>query len=349
MNMSSLRAEVMPGQLPSAPTTDPAAREPAFGKEQYVALKRQLSFTPSPLHSLVAVAMTALLFAAAVWLVGRGGALAYAGAQLLFAVGFFRAFALLHECGHGSAFGRGWLNTVVGHLASLFCFLPFYPWKLIHQAHHVWAGNLSKDPTLRALRGWRERRGAPALVRFAWRSWIPLAALVQHVVFWSYPLRLAREPGTERAQVLRCALSVGFLGGGYLALWAWQPGLFSLRTFGPALLVYLVVVELVNLPHHIGTPTFDARVPLWEQWRTTRSCYYPVLVSELFVLNFNFHTEHHLFPALPWFRLRAARELIRRSLGSRYPEEIGISWNLSGRGRDFNQLIDESGPGQVTW
>jgi acyl-lipid omega-6 desaturase (Delta-12 desaturase) len=323
--------------------------EPTFGKQQYVDLKRQLSFAPSMTRSIVAVVVTTLLFALALWLVGRSSVVAYIAAQLLFAIGFFRSFAILHECGHGSAFSKSWLNVVVGHVVSLFCFLPFHPWKLIHQAHHTWAGNLTRDPTLRALRGWREKGSAPWLVRFAWRSWIPLAALVQHVVFWTYPLRLAREPGATKAQIARCAASVAFLAGAYGALWVWQPATFSLRTFGPALLIYLVVVELVNLPHHIGTPTFDVRVPLWEQWRTTRSCYYPVIVSEFLVLNFNFHTEHHLFPALPWFRLRAARDLVKPALGSRYAEELAISWNLTGRARDFNQLVEESGPGQVTW
>jgi acyl-lipid omega-6 desaturase (Delta-12 desaturase) len=298
---------------------------------------------------LLVLAMSAGLLAAAIHLVQRPGLGSYIAAQVLFAVVFFQAFAVLHECGHGSAFSQNWLNVAIGHLASLLCFLPFFPWKFIHQAHHQWAGNLDRDPTLRALRGWHERGGASTLVRLAWRSWIPVTALVQHVVFWLYPLRMLREPGTSRGQIVRSALSVAFLGGGYLALWRWQPGLFSLRTFGPALLVYLFVVELVNLPHHIGTPTFEARVPLWEQWRTTRSCYYPLFLSELLVLNFNFHTEHHLFPALPWFRLRKARTLVRAALGESYPQEIGISWNMRGRTRDFNRLVHDSRPHSAPW
>ena len=60
-------------------------------------------------------------------------------------------------------------------------------------------------------------------------------------------------------------------------------------------------------------PTLDPRSPkqrlnLWEQQATTRSCRYPGILSELLVLNFNLHTEHHLFPALPWFRLKASQE-----------------------------------------
>jgi acyl-lipid omega-6 desaturase (Delta-12 desaturase) len=63
-------------------------------------------------------------------------------------------------------------------------------------------------------------------------------------------------------------------------------------------------------------------------------------VSELLVLNFNFHVEHHLFPSLPWYRLRKARRLVTAALAASYQECIGISWNLGNRTRSIDTIIE---------
>src|SRR5262249_32766986 len=107
-----------------------------------------------------------------------------------------------------------------------------------------------------------------------------------------------------------------------------------------AALLFLVAEELVNLPHHVDMSTFDQPLPVWQQYRATRSCYYPRGLSELLVLNFNFHTEHHLFPALPWYRLRGARSTLKLALDARYQEAIGIRWNLANRKRDLQSIVD---------
>jgi omega-6 fatty acid desaturase (delta-12 desaturase) len=105
------------------------------------------------------------------------------------------------------------------------------------------------------------------------------------------------------------------------------------------LVLFLAMEELVNLPHHVGMPSFAERLPPWEQHRATRSCHYPPGLSELVVLNFNFHVEHHLFPGLPWFRLRKARALLQETLNGQYEECAGASWNLRHRGRPLELLV----------
>jgi omega-6 fatty acid desaturase (delta-12 desaturase) len=314
----------------------PSGPPPPFGPDQYLALKRSLATRPRTLVSLGVLAMMTTLVAVGLWLVERSWP-EFLLSQVLFAIVFFQAFGLLHECGHSTASPRPAVNAVIGHLASLFCFLPFYPWRFIHQAHHQWTGHLDKDPTLAAVRRWRRDGRVPPLVRWAWRSWIPLAALVQHVVFWSYPLRLARTPGTPRRTLSRCAFSVLFLGLAYAAFFYFGP--VPPRHLALAVILYLVATEAVNVPHHMGTPLGEARLSPWEQWRSTRSCHYPAGLSELLVLNFNFHTEHHTFPFLPWYRLRAARTQLRIALGADYREEIGVRWNLRHRTRSLEALV----------
>lgn len=319
----------------------PSAATSVLTKSDYAALLRTLDFRPRLLPNLAIVALDALLLTAAVRLLRDGGPLQYALAQLLLPIVFFNAFSVLHECGHGSASSSRLLNTILGHVASGFCFIPFYSWKYIHQKHHTWTGNVERDPVLKSLRTWR-RTGVPSIVRGSWRSWIPLGALLQHLVYWLYPLEMRRANELTFAKAWRCAVSSAWIPLSYAGLWALAPDVVRFGNILPAIFLFLIAEELVNIPHHVGAPTFSGKLPVWEQYQSTRSCYYPKGVSELLVLNFNFHIEHHLFPSLPWFRLRAVRDSLRALLAERYQEAIGIQWNLENRNRDLQTIVDST-------
>jgi fatty acid desaturase len=307
-----------------------------FDQAAYVQIKSQLRFDRSYLITLSIVGLDWLLIAAGIFLLRTGRPIPYVLSQFLFAIIFFHNFCILHECGHGNASSKNILNTVTGLYSSILCFTPFFPWKYIHNEHHTWAGNPDRDPTGRNLKNWRRNKRVPLLLRIAWRTWIPLGALAQHFVFWSYPMVLLRE---DRSKIWQCLVSVALLPSAYLALYLRWPEVFRPQNFILAFVIYLFCEELVNLPHHLDLFKFDRRLPLWEQWKAARSCYYPPFVSELLVLNFNFHIEHHLYPSLPWFRLRAARRYVSRALGSDYNEAVGLGWNLSNRSRDVQDLV----------
>jgi fatty acid desaturase len=264
------------------------------------------------------------LFALGLWLLSSGNFLAYISSQFLFALISFHSVAILHEYRHGTASSSHWLNTITGHYCSPFCFMPCFPWKYLHTEPHTWAGNLNRDPTLKAIRDYREdQHFKNTLLRLAWRTWVPLLAFMQHLVLWNYPLML-RQMGRLRGRRLAYStFSVLLLPLTYGMLYFLWPHVFNLRNFGLAFVIYLVFVELINFPHHLGTEVYRTtekgkKLSLWEQTPVTRSCYYPVVLSELLLLNFNFHIEHHLFPTLPWFQLRRARTLVRKALGSEY-------------------------------
>jgi acyl-lipid omega-6 desaturase (Delta-12 desaturase) len=307
-----------------------------FGRKEYIKIKAALRFERNYGVTLLVIILDWLLVAAAILLLRHGGAPAFVGSQCLLAVVFFHNFAILHEAGHGNTSSSRVLNTITGLYASVLCFMPFFPWKYIHQKHHVWAGNPEQDPTGRNVKRWQRDHRVPWVLRAAWRSWIPLGALAQHFVFWSYPAVLLRE---DKSKLWPCVASVLLLPSAYLTLYFLWPQLFCPANFVPAFIIYLFAEELVNLPHHSDLFKFSGRLPLWEQWKAARSCYYPVFVSELLVLNFNFHIEHHLYPSLPWYRLRSARSLVRRALEDEYNEAVGIGWNLSNRSRDIQTLL----------
>lgn len=252
----------------------------------YKALKKQLDFEPSLFVTLTMLAIDILLLWFAVSLVRTH----YLISQFIFAATFFRGFTLLHEAGHNNTSKSKWLNVVIGHIASLYCFIPFFQWQALHREHHYWTGNVEKDPTLAGLRNYKPNW----FISFCWKWRIPVFFLHQLTLFWKY------ERGNR--------FSVSFLTAIYLIL------LPSLIFILPAFLLYAIWSEVINLPHHIGTERVTDRLYPWEQHRATRSCYYPPWM-DIFTVNFNFHTEHHLFPALPWFRLRELRELIKDEEG----------------------------------
>jgi fatty acid desaturase len=332
---STLIVETTPGQ--------------PLSKAEYLELRAQLNFAPTPLINIAVLALDASLLASCVVLLRRPDWASAAIAQVLLVVVFFNGFSILHECGHGSAFKSTALNTLVGHLCSTFCFIPYYPWKYIHQQHHAWTGNIDRDPVLRSLRRWRDTQ-VPPLVRASWRTWVPLGAILQHVVFLTYPYQMLRSGELTRGKAIRVAVSIAWMGFSY-ALFHWlAPDIVRFSKLGPALFLFVVAEELVNTPHHADVAGFDHKLPVWEQYRASRSCYYPRGVSELFVLNFNFHTEHHLFPKLPWFRLRYARSLVKQRLASRYHEAIGLTWNVENRRTSIQAIVDRysSKPPAVT-
>src|SRR4051794_10858564 len=126
--------------------SDGNVAEATLSKADYDELRARLSFRPSALFGALTLLVNAVLLGLAIFLVRDHGELGYVTAQLLLPMVCFQAFAVLHDCGHGSFASSRLVNTLVGHYASVLCFLPFFPWKYLHTEHHVWAGNTEKDP-----------------------------------------------------------------------------------------------------------------------------------------------------------------------------------------------------------
>jgi acyl-lipid omega-6 desaturase (Delta-12 desaturase) len=65
-------------------------------------------------------------------------------AVLLISLFTVRAFALMHECGHGSLFRTQRLNSAVGFLLGVLSGMPQYVWSKHHNFHHANNGNWDK-------------------------------------------------------------------------------------------------------------------------------------------------------------------------------------------------------------
>ena len=58
-----------------------------------------------------------------------------------------RVFIIFHDCGHGSYFKSRWANDVVGFVAGVLTFTPYYHWRWEHAIHHGTSGHLDKRGT----------------------------------------------------------------------------------------------------------------------------------------------------------------------------------------------------------
>ena len=61
------------------------------------------------------------------------------------AAGFMvRIFIIFHDCGHGSFFASRRINTLIGFVAGLITFAPYYHWNHKHAVHHATSGDLDR-------------------------------------------------------------------------------------------------------------------------------------------------------------------------------------------------------------
>lgn len=119
------------------------------------------------------------------------------------AAGFLvRTFIIFHDCGHGSFFRSGRLNTIVGVFTGLLVFTPYHSWHRDHSIHHQTVGNLEKrgigDVATLTVEEYRNRTGWQ---RFLYRLYrnpfflFGLAPLLLFVVLYRFPKKYmsARE------------------------------------------------------------------------------------------------------------------------------------------------------------
>ena len=312
-------------------------------KAEYLDIKSQMSFD-RPFWITAAVMLAdAVLVWCALELLSMEGWLPFITSQILLAVFYFHNFALIHEAGHGNIHKKRWVNDVLGHYFSLFSFQPYYPWKFIHQQHHTYVGNVDKDPSMDKIKKVRDENKVSWVYEFAWKSWIPLAGLMLQITFMTYPYRLWKSGEMTPKSFWLSLFSVLFMLVAYASLFLLFPETVNFKNIFLSYVFYLVLNELVNLPHHLQMPSFRdsaniRKVHPWQQHVLTRSCHYGWLSAPL-ALNFNYHTEHHFFPNLPWYRLKQLRAILKPRLDDEYTELVGIAWNIKNRAISAKDIV----------
>lgn len=238
-----------------------------------------------------------------VWFVG----------QCLLATSLVQWFVLQHEAGHQTLFRTKKLNLFAGHLASLFCAIPFYPWRSIHSLHHKWTGWQDVDPTTNSLvpreLGTVERR----VIDFCWLTWIPLFSVLYRTNnYWNIPrlLKILPRPHHQRRNVINVLVLFGV----YVGLVVSLGPLLCLKLFGAAVLMSLIFCDPILFSQHNHMPQelsmgekVKPHAPK-DQVVYTRSLSFPLWISRWVLMQFDAHELHHKYPMVPGYRLHELKE-----------------------------------------
>lgn len=237
-----------------------------------------------------------------------GGWLPWLGGQVALAFAVVQWFVILHECGHETLFRTRRHHAWVGGIAAFVSIIPYHAWRRVHGRHHKWTGWQDLDPTTESLVPRELGRAERLLVNACWRLWLPLFSILYRVSnFWNLPRlwTLFPRPSDRRAIVRDAAILLA----AYLAFALWLGPAVMLRGCGLALVLGFIIEDLLLLSQHTHVPqqvSHGAEVrpfPAIEQAPFTRSLRLPRLASA-FVLHFDAHELHHMYPFVPGYCLR---------------------------------------------
>lgn len=313
-------------------------------KEVYLQIRNEIRGREDRLVAVKHFALDLLLLSGV--LVGAFSSFAWWTHLLLspvIAILMFRNFSMMHEAVHSAASpSRRSLNSAIGVWCGSLCLLPFEPWKKIHLEHHLWSGNIDKDPSMSLVKIFPKWPAAlRATLNFFWKSWIPVMACLQYGVFGMHSLALLLKNFRSPAY-LASVLTPALIWAGVLFL---APVEFLFCGLMPGVYLYFLAIEIVNFPHHLELPKLESeeKDKLWDQHKTARSCIYPRWIAQYVVLNFNYHIEHHLYPREPWHHLPKIHNKLTQELGEGYNTDPQFAWILKNRKRSLEEILADEG------
>ena len=273
----------------------------------HASLYRQLN--PIDRMGWVHVGLNLAIFVAGVLLAASGGGLlTYLAGQVLLAVGFAQSFVILHEAGHRTMFCNRNMNDFVGVLSGFCAMIPYATWLPVHNRHHRFTGWQDLDATTESLTP-RELSGfEKGAINVAWRFWLPLFSIIYRVQnYWRVARIAPFLPDKVDQRRLKLMILLQLAGYGLLI---WYVGFGQLLfLIGPGLFLSLMGQDLLILSQHTGMPTNLSHghhvdpFPPSHQEEFTRSVRLPQWLSWM-LLHFDAHELHHLYPAVPGYRLR---------------------------------------------
>ncbi|MDM7931154.1 fatty acid desaturase [Tabrizicola sp.] len=210
-------------------------------------------------------------------------------------------FTLEHEATHRTPFASARLNDEVGRAAGFLLLLPFEWFRYFHLAHHRWTNIDGKDPELlggkpETLRAWLWHvSGLP----YWWSGLRLMAALAAGRAEGDYLPEAAKPRIVAEAR----GMAVGYLVVGVGLIWSpllWWVWILPVLLGQPALRLYLLAEHgdcprVANMLQNTRT-TFTNRLMRFLAW------------------NMPYHTEHHVWPAVPFHRLPEVHQLMRDKL-----------------------------------
>jgi len=227
----------------------------------------------------------------------------------LLAGGFLvRIFIIFHDCTHGSFFKSRAVNEVVGSVAGVLCFTPFYRWRWEHSVHHASAGDLDRRGTgdiwtmtvQEYLEASRWKRCAYRLARNPLILFV-VAPLVLFLVLER--LSTGKEGRRGRLSVYGTNAALALMAAGLSCLFGWKA--YLLLQLAVVMVAGSAGVWLFYVQHQFEEVYWE-RSKEWDYEKAALqgSSYYKLpKVLQWFSGNIGFHHIHHLSPRIPNYHL----------------------------------------------
>ncbi|MFT5172897.1 MAG: fatty acid desaturase [Gammaproteobacteria bacterium] len=242
-------------------------------------------------------------------------------------------FVLAHDAAHYRLFASRWLNDWVGRAFASVVGISMCSYRVVHRLHHNHLYQTS-DPDIALIAGYP--RGRAYLLRKLRNDICGLTAPKTYAYFFGAPAinddvqdpnrplndtspKLRRAARDDRWTVvalhlgaLATAIATGYAAQ-YLILWVL-----------PACTVLQAILRFRAICEHGAI--VDRSSPL----TAARTNYVPWWLRWLFPHHVNYHVEHHLYPAIPHYRLaechRALREqgVLEHAEVRRFSETVGL-------------------------
>jgi omega-6 fatty acid desaturase (delta-12 desaturase) len=224
-----------------------------------------------------------------------------------------RVFIIFHDCGHGSYFKSRRANDIVGFIAGVLTFTPYYHWRWEHAIHHGTAGRLDKRGTgdvwtmtvQEYLESSRWRRFAYRLARNPLVLFV-IAPLYLFVVGQRFAS--SNADGRERQSVWLMNLSI--LGVAALLSWVFGVAAYLLIQLTVMMVAGAAGVWLFYVQHQFEDVYWE-RGDNWDYTAAAlrgSSFYKLPRILQWFSGNIGFHHIHHLSPRIPNYNLQKCHE-----------------------------------------
>jgi Na+-transporting NADH:ubiquinone oxidoreductase subunit F len=223
-----------------------------------------------------------------------------------------------HESGHGTAFKTDWMNSVLYEIASFMVMRESTVWRWSHTRHHSDTIIVGRDPEISVPK--------PPDIKSIIKNFFGLVVYpkyFQHIVAHSFG-RMTDEhksyiSETEFPKIyLKARVHVAI----YLLVIALA---IYMRSFLPVLFIGGVhlfgswLMPVYALTQHAGLAenVLDHRL----NCRTV----YMNPINRFLYWNMNYHTEHHMFPLVPYHALPKLHEAVKQDMPTPYPS-LAAAW-----------------------
>jgi omega-6 fatty acid desaturase (delta-12 desaturase) len=219
-----------------------------------------------------------------------------------------RVFIIMHDCGHGSFLKSKLANDIVGFVAGIVVFTPYYHWRWEHSLHHASSGDLDRRGTGDV---WtmtvQEYLDSSRWMRFVYRlARNPFVLLVIAPVFlFVFRQRFSSRKANSRERWSVWWTNLGVLGMALTLSWVfgWKMYLFIqllITTVAGAIGIWMFYVQ------HQFDGAYWERGEAWDYTVAAlqgSSFYRLPKTLQWFSGNIGFHHIHHLSPRIPNYNL----------------------------------------------